>query len=220
MFKDLTIALIGRYQEIDTAILEHYISHGKLAISSWVEDEAIWQKRFSGVPITTSEIPKIKSNVNPLFVEQVELIYTALLNCKTPYFLKVRNDEEIWGIDKIYNKFIQDPEKILCCNVFWRSDDDESIGDHFFMGETKTLLAAFLSMRDDIMDGEIKRIRPEHMFHDYVLKVTESNDVRDSFDLFDVASLDDYKIRYNQQNLTWHKKINAIPYGVMVRNKL
>ena len=185
-----------------------------------------------------TELPDVtnKYNAANLYYQVVSTL-EGLKQVKTKYVLKHRSDESYSNLHLVLEQFERNPTKLLCSNVFFRplSYAPYHISDHFFLGETKTLVTAFTHLRDyliataDMLEILGNRYSPEQLIALFYLVaaskqeltitglIAKKNDkkyvygiMEQYFDVFDIKHLMPYTVKHNHLKTTIHdlKKAN------------
>ena len=79
------------------------------------------------------------------FYKAIASVYYGLQKCKTKYVIKIRSDERFSDLEPLIEKFLEDDNKMVCGNIFFKrwGFRPYHIGDHLFVAKTETLKKAY-----------------------------------------------------------------------------
>jgi len=79
------------------------------------------------------------------FYKAIASVYYGLQECKTKYVIKIRSDEGYSNLEPLIEKFLEDDNKMVCGNIFFKrwKQAPYHIGDHLFVAKTETLKKAY-----------------------------------------------------------------------------
>tara|TARA_R100001163_G_scaffold18764_1_gene16549 strand:+ start:1711 stop:2487 length:777 start_codon:yes stop_codon:yes gene_type:complete len=79
------------------------------------------------------------------FFYSISSTYAGLKKCTSPYVVKMRSDEFYTNFTTLKEKFLQDPHKMVCGNIFFKPWEfvPYHIGDHLFVAEREALLKVY-----------------------------------------------------------------------------
>lgn len=115
-----TILLQGRIEEEPMKLWIKNHSKSKVIISVW-EDEDLSKFKFpKNWVIVVNQYPLIRFRIQGNLDYQIITTLHGLRKVETDWVIKMRCDEYWSNIDKIYDKMIQNPEKIITGSMFFR----------------------------------------------------------------------------------------------------
>ena len=129
--------------------LENYLNYGDVVVSTWngYEDdilEIIGQ--FENCKLISEETPSRENIVGALkdstFYYALKGMYYGLKHVETEYVIKTRSDEFYGNLGPFVEEFLKNDDKLVCGNIFVRSDVPYHFGDHVFICKTKDVLSA------------------------------------------------------------------------------
>ena len=115
-----TILLQGRIEEEPLKLWIKNHSKSKVILSVW-EDEDLTKYKFpKNWEIVVNQYPLIRFRPQGNLDYQITTTLHGLRKVKTEWVIKMRCDEYWSNIDKIYDKMVQNPEKIISGSMFFR----------------------------------------------------------------------------------------------------
>lgn len=162
---DLTVLIQGPYNRISLDRIDNYKKYGKVSISCWdsiTEEQKIHLHSTNADAVTIKPLPDLQKTNGVLkdstFFYAISSIYHGLKDIDTKYVIKTRSDEHYNNLDCFIDEFMADDNKIVCGNIFVRSNIPFHFGDHIFVCKTQDLLRA---VEDLILAYKgIKQIQP------------------------------------------------------------
>ena len=152
----LTILIQGPLNE-DSACLdfiENYQKYGNVVVSCYDNNHKGIHKatnQFKDVDIlcANSEVTDEFSQgiglcKDSTFIWALYTMLRGLHHINSKYTLKVRTDEGYEYLYDFINMFLNNDEKVICGNIFYKTETGHKLhmGDHIFIGKTKVLLEA------------------------------------------------------------------------------
>lgn len=166
--KDITFIIQGPLNNISLSKLDNYLKYGNVIISHWNDDNFFLLNDINkNVKIVSDKLPiEIESKLvkwfhleyprNGIFNRfniylQTITSLNGLLLCDTEFVIKVRSDEFRTNFDKFIQKIMNNPNKVITDNCFFRSDKVAKYhsSDHCFGGKTEILLKTFKNIKEN-----------------------------------------------------------------------
>ena len=231
---DITVLIQGPINKNSLDNIENYINFGRVLVKYWDDDDN--ESDLLKHPLISKiSIQKEQRNIEPFmgtFRWQVDGIYFALKEIKTKYTIRTRSDESFSDLSPLINKFKKNPKRLVCGSVFWRNctqhmnQKHRHVGDHIFMGETKTLKKTYQLIKEMQDNNEAPRTwcpgghrtgNPESSLYYNYLKVFKDENpdqtptkTLEVFDIINMEKLGEYKICRAQTKDLWTNQ-NPMP---------
>jgi hypothetical protein len=148
---------------------------------------------------------------------QIYSTFKGLLNTNSKYVIKIRTDE-FYTLDKIIKAFLNNQDKIICHNLFFRPAKPQwgfyHISDKLLVGKTQNLLSMF-SVAYDIVSNKRKitylpRCVEDLLGFSFILSKTDFNEeicfkhsdklMNYFYDFVDFTELAPFKMKFNSMN--------------------
>jgi hypothetical protein len=162
--------------------IEHYQKFGKVYISCYKNnlkgieqlDENFENLQIYGNPHDGEFIDQwfendLEENFfyhDSTFIWALYSMWSVLKHVKSLYTLKVRTDEGFEITDDFIDEFLEESNKVLCGNIFYKPEEQLHMGDHMFIGRTRILRNAV-----------------DNIFHMYSQKKTVDNRRGESYSI-------------------------------------
>lgn len=142
--KDFTLLIQGPVLR-NLIIMANYNNYLETVVSTWwypvIDNESHLYYR-ENLRIVVNPLPDVRNIYNDQNrYYQFKSTYSGLREIKTKYTIKVRSDEYYSDLMPAIRKFLEDPNKILTNNVFFRKTRCLPFhpSDHLIIGKTKDL---------------------------------------------------------------------------------
>lgn len=159
--KELTIIIQGRCEDEQLYLWLNKYENYNIIISKWNDYKIPFTIPNNWKVINTDE-PDFDFNGKGL-LQNIEYQITSTLNginhVETKYSIKVRGDEYISSIEKIYQKIKLNEEKIVCSSIYFRPIDSPNwnypfhISDHIIGGTTHNIKLMFETAKQNLING-------------------------------------------------------------------
>jgi hypothetical protein len=145
---DISILIQGPLHEnsMRESVLETYEKYGEVVVSTWDSPSPCKIPESFSAPFIVHPQPTLGGNVSGVldgssFYYATNSILNGLAHVKTKYVIKTRSDECFSNFEPLIEPFLEDPDRLVCANIFARAWDDKPyhIGDHIFMARTDLL---------------------------------------------------------------------------------
>jgi len=228
---DFTSVIQGPLNEISLNNLENYLKFGKVIISHWASDSFELVREFDNVIYVSQTFPgkNIPDGCDPAstFYWAVRSTHLGIIMVDSEYVIKTRSDEFFSDLNPLIEQVLENDEKLVCGNIFYRKHQDIPchIGDHLFAAKTSTLKSAYQDLIKEYHSGEVSLAyrqqrgwSAEQIVAAAFLRQKEVNlaprrpvdieIVKEHFDVIDVNLLGDYKVRWGHKNLDWENNFS------------
>lgn len=210
---DLTILIQGPLNTTSLDNLIYYKSLGQVIISYWdtCKNEILANYNLDGIICVRRPLPQAilkGAGHYGTFTKQIVGVTHGLQMVNTPYVVRVRSDELWCNLSPLIEKFELNFDKIVCGSIFFKKwcIFNYHLGDHLFIGKTKTLLNGFLQILKDLYYDKIaEAIISFGILDSLGLEKNKESFIR-VFDVIDINLLSPFIARWNQQGVTYINK--------------
>lgn len=145
---DISILIQGPLHEnsMRESVLKTYEKYGEVVVSTWDGPSPYEVPESFSSPVIAHPQPILGGNVSGVlggssFYYATNSILNGLAHVKTKYVIKTRSDECFSNFEPLIEPFLEDPDRLVCANIFARAwaDKPYHIGDHVFMVRTDLL---------------------------------------------------------------------------------
>lgn len=126
-----------------------------IIVSHWDNDDTSKQPNYKKlkdgnlVELVSQPLPDLSKTVltrrDSTFFYSLTSTYAGLKKCVSPYVIKMRSDEFYLNFILLKEKFLKNPDKMVCGNIFFNkwTTRPYHIGDHVFLANTQNLLKTY-----------------------------------------------------------------------------
>lgn len=128
--------------------------------------------------ITSQPLPDLNKTFFTLkdstFFYSLTSTYAGLKKCTSPYVVKMRSDEHFTNFKALKEKFLNDTNKLVCGNIFFKNWNFKPyhIGDHLFVSKRESLLRTYETLLD-VYEGK----RDEPWAHHSVVESNTAEEI-------------------------------------------
>lgn len=244
----LTIIIQGPLSHYLYRKLHKYKKYGQILISTWDYVETNFLPDY--VNLVSTPLPNKSKAVGTIsnFYYAVCGMDNAMQNINSKYVVRTRGDEYFENLDFLIQTFQKNRSKVVCGNIFSKKWDDRPlhIGDHIYIGESKTFREAFSLLRNmydqkkeleswaiqggedvDPFFGITRSSEAEVILAKAILKVKKSpkelwydkKNFLKYFEIFDINSTRPFIASWQNGNKKYINKFKN-PYGVSTTSDL
>ena len=232
---NITILIQGPLNKTSLDNIEnYYLKYGKIIVSHWSDDNKELCKRLSTLEKKYTHLSSVSLKDQPPMhpdyrLHQLYTTFAGLKKCNTPYVVKVRSDEMWVNLQPLIKEFLKDDTKMVTSNIFYKPTYDVyHISDHLMIAQTnffKEGMRKFFSklnakdfyFRHKDITIDVAAVACETIFgrmflygkHGFNIPQSE-NAFKEDFACIDVNEIDEYVLKWNNNNKTFEK-----PNGVL-----
>ena len=130
------------------------ISHWDEDLADPVEPNYSELRNQISTQIVSQSLPDLNKTFFTLkdstFFYSLTSTYAGLKKCTSPYVVKMRSDEYFTNFTPLKEKFLNDTNKLVCGNIFFKNWNFKPyhIGDHLFVSKRESLLRTYETLLD------------------------------------------------------------------------
>lgn len=184
--KDLTIIIQGRCEDEQLNLWFKNYSNYKVVISTWSDYVIPFEipSNWKVIKVDGVDFDFVAKGCMQNLEYQITSTLNGLSLVDTKYAIKVRGDEYISSIEKIYEKIKLDEEKIVCSSIWFRAPSGPypfHISDHIIAGTTDNLKLMFGGTKENLINDTRDNNTPESNLGMAYVQKKENYSIEDMF---------------------------------------